>query len=107
MKFHAFHGVMEAERIIGGAFLVDISYDLETNAVETDDIKDTISYAVVYDIIKAEMQKPSNLIEHAAGRIIKAVKCKFPQIRNTTVKISKLNPPINGEAGKASVSITC
>jgi len=105
MKFHAFHGVMEEERIIGGTFLVDISYDLVTNAVETDNIEDTISYAEVFDIVKAEMQKPSNLIEHVAGRIMKVVKSKFPQMDNTTVKISKLNPPVNGEAGKASVSI--
>ena len=106
MKFHAFHGVMEDERIIGGTFLVDISYIIETNAVETDNIKDTISYAEVYNIVKAEMQKPSNLIEHVAGRIMKAVKSKFPQMNNTSVKISKLNPPVNGETGRASVSIT-
>ena len=107
IKFHTFHGVMEDERIIGGTFLVDISCIIETNAVETDNIEDTINYAEVYDIIKAEMQKPSNLIEHVAGRIMKAVKSKFPQIINATVKISKLNPPVNGEAGKASVTITC
>ena len=107
MRFHAFHGVMEEERIIGGTFLVDISYDLVTDAVETDNIEDTISYAEVFDIVKAEMQKPSNLIEHVAGRIMKTVKSKFPQMDSTTVKISKLNPPVNGEAGKASVSITC
>ena len=106
MKFHACHGVMEDERIIGGTFLVDISYTIETNAVETDNIEDTINYAEVFDIVKVEMQKPSNLIEHVAGRIMKAVKSKYPQTDHTTIKISKLNPPINGEAGKASVSIT-
>ena len=107
MKFHAFHGVMEDERIIGGTFLVDISYIIETKSVETDNIDDTISYADVFDIIKTEMQKPSMLIEHVAGRIMNEVKRKFQQINNLTVKISKLNPPVNGEAGKASVSITC
>ena len=107
MKFHAFHGVMENERIIGGTFLVDISYIIETKAVETDNIEDTISYAEVFDIVKTEMQKPSKLIEHVAGRIMKEVKRKFPKIDHLTVKISKLNPPVNGEAGKASVSLTC
>ena len=107
MKFHSFHGVMEEERIIGGTFLVDISYDLVTDATETDNIEDTISYAEIFDLVKAEMQIPANLIEHVAGRIMKVVKSKFPQIDNTTVKISKLNPPVAGEAEKASVSITC
>ena len=106
MKFHAFHGVMEEERIIGGTFLADISYVIETNATDTDNIDDTISYADVYDIIKSEMKKPSQLIEHVAGRIMKVLKNKFPQMRETTVRISKLNPPVNGEAEKATVSIT-
>jgi dihydroneopterin aldolase len=107
MKFHAFHGVMEEERIIGGTFLVDISYIIETKAVETDNIEDTISYAEVFDIVKTEMQKPSKLIEHVAGRIMKAIKSEYQQLDRLTVKISKLNPPVNGEAGKASVSISC
>jgi dihydroneopterin aldolase len=107
MKFHAFHGVMDGERIIGGTFLADISYTIDTDAVETDRIEDTVSYAGIYDLIKEEMMKPSNLIEHVAGRIMKAVRNKFPQIAEITVKISKLNPPVNGEAGKATVTISC
>ncbi|MDR1525592.1 MAG: dihydroneopterin aldolase [Tannerella sp.] len=105
MKFHAFHGVKEEERIIGGTFLADISYTTDTVAVETDRIKDTIDYAAIYDLTKEEMMNPSNLIEHVAGRILKAIKNRFPQIRELTVKISKLNPPVNGEAGKATVTI--
>ena len=107
MKFHAFHGVMNDERVIGGTFLVDISYIIDTNAIESDNIEDTISYAEIFDIVKDEMEKPSQLIEHVAGRIMKAIKNKFPQIHEVTVKISKLNPPVNGEAKKATVTITC
>ena len=107
MKFHAYHGVMNEERIIGGTFLANISYIIETNAVDTDNIDDTISYADVYAVIKSEMEKPSKLIEHVAGRIMKTLKNKFPQMLEVTVKISKLNPPVNGEAEKATVTITC
>ena len=106
MRFHAFHGVMDEERVIGGTFLVDISYIIDTKAVESDDIEDTISYAEIFDLVKEEMEKPSKLIEHVAGRIMKALKNKFPQLLKTTVKISKLNPPVNGEAKKATVTIT-
>ncbi len=105
MKFHAFHGVMDEERIIGGTFLADISYEAETIAVETDNLEDTISYAEAYNLVKKEMMKPSKLIEHVAGRIHKALKNKFPQTQRIIVKISKLNPPVNGEAEKATVTI--
>ena len=37
---------------------------------------------------------------------MKELKNKFPQILEITVKISKLNPPVNGEAKKATVTIT-
>ncbi len=106
MKFHAFHGVPEEERITGNTFTADITYAIETQATETDKMKDTVSYAEIYGLVKEEMAKPSRLIEHVAGRIIKAVRNRFPQIEETTLKISKLNPPVGGEVGKASVSVT-
>jgi len=106
MRFHAFHGVMDEERVIGGTFLADISYVIDTKAIESDNIEDTINYAEIFNLVKEEMEKPSMLIEHVAGRIMKALKNKFPQILEITVKISKLNPPVNGEAKKATVTIT-
>jgi len=105
LKFHAYHGVTAQERKIGGTFVADISYCIETNAVETDDVRDTVSYADVYDLVKEEMMKPSHLIEHVAGRILKALKEKFPPIEEVTVRISKQHPPINGEAESATVTI--
>ena len=97
MSFHAFHGVEEQEQIIGGNYLVDVTYSVETNATETDNMDDTISYAEVYDFVKEEMQQPSKLIEHVAARILKTLKTHFPQMADIKVKVSKLNPPVDGE----------
>jgi dihydroneopterin aldolase len=105
MKFHAFHGVMAEERIIGGIFLVDLSYTINTDAVETDWIEDTIDYSLLFDLVKEEMMVSSNLIEHVAGRILNTLKVEFPQVREWVIRISKLNPPINGEMESASVTI--
>lgn len=105
MRFHAFHGVMEQERIIGGDYLADLSYSVETTACETNNVADTVSYAEVYDIVKCEMSKPSNLIENVAYRIRTAIIKRFPQMQDLIVKISKLNPPVNGEVGMATVTI--
>jgi len=105
MKFHAFHGVTAEERAIGGTYLADISYTVDTVAVETDRLEDTIDYSELFDLVKEEMIKPSFLIEHVAGRILKAIKARFPQIKVLIVKISKQNPPVNGELASASVTI--
>ena len=105
MRFHANHGVNVEERTIGGAFLVDISCMIDTHAVETDCIYDTIDYVVLYDLVKQEISKPSSTIEHVAGRVMRAIKAQHQKIQAIEVKISKLNPPVDGEIASASVTI--
>ena len=105
MKFHAFHGVTEEERTIGGTYLAEISYTIDTEAVNTDRLEDTVDYTVLYELVKEEMKASSQLIEHVAGRILKAVQARFPKIRQLNVKVSKLHPPVNGEMNCVSVTI--
>ena len=105
MKFHAFHGVSEEERTIGGDYFVDISYAFDTDAVNTDRLEDTVNYGVLFELVKEEMKTSSQLIEHVAGRILKAIQARFPQIREIIIKVSKLHPPVIGEMASASVII--
>lgn len=104
IKFYACHGVLEQERIVGNTFVVDLSLTAPLDeAVESDDLNDTINYAQVYAIVKSEMNIPSNLLEHVGGRIVNALKRQFPQLISLELKISKLNPPIGGDIYSASV----
>jgi dihydroneopterin aldolase len=105
MTFHTSHGVTEEERRIGGIFVAEISYTFHTNATDTDRLEETINYADLYNLVKDEMMTPSHLIEHLAARITKAIKAHYPQIQELIIKISKLNPPINGEIASASVTL--
>lgn len=104
MRFHAFHGVMESERLIGGTYLVSfkIGYDF-TEAAQTDDIQKAIDYGVIYDMVKEEMKNPSCLIEHVAKRIQDRVVFHFPCIQELETMVSKLRPPFEGEMDSASV----
>lgn len=104
IKIYAHHGVFEQETRVGNYFIVNIKLELDlSNAVESDNLDDTISYADVYDIVKSEMQIPSKLIEHVAGRIAKAIKNAFAMIETVEIKLSKLNPPMGGQVEAASV----
>jgi dihydroneopterin aldolase len=97
MKFYAFHGVLPQERYVGNHFSVDVSIAVPLeNALRTDDLNDTINYTTVYSLIKKEMDIPSCLIEHVAGRILCSLKKHFPGITETELSLSKLNPPIAG-----------
>ena len=104
MIFYAYHGVAPQETRVGNTFIVDLilTAPLE-NAVWRDYLSDTINYATVYETVKAEMAIPSRLLEHAAGRILKALKERFPQITEVELVLSKLNPPFGGDIHSASI----
>lgn len=106
MSFYAYHGVLPEETITGNKFEVNIK--LEYNFVEsfeTDDVRDTLSYADVYEVVNHEMNTPSKLLEHVAGRIFKKLKETFDGIKILELRVSKLNPPVGGEVEKADIII--
>ena len=104
MQFYAYHGVLEQERRVGNPFVVDLTLmaPLE-KAVQSDQLEDTINYAEVYELTKQEMNIPSQLLEHVAGRICRALRHHFPQIEQIEIRVSKLNPPFGGDVHSASV----
>ncbi len=106
IKIYAFHGVLPEEKIIGNYFLVnaEIHADLQ-KASESDDLKNTINYAEINEIIHDEMRIPSNLLEFVAGRIIKKISENFPEITFIKIKITKTNPPMKGEMTGVSVEM--
>ncbi len=107
MRFHAFHGVMPHEKQVGNEFEVSLALDVDVaSAVESDQISDTINYAELYELVKAEMAVPSGLIEHVAGRILKRIKAEFPGISSMEVRVAKLNPPVGGVMDRAEVVLT-
>lgn len=107
MRFHAFHGVLPQERITGADFEVNLEIEADvTDACESDDVRDTVNYAEVYDLIKEEMDVPSDLIEHVAGRIYLKIKDHFTQIKRLEVRVAKHHPPVNGEMEKAEIVVT-
>lgn len=104
MKFYAYHGVGEQERVVGNHFVVTVLLTAPlVKAIENDHLVNTINYASVYEIVKREMEVPSWLLEHVAGRILQAVKAAFSQIQEIELKVSKINPPFGGDVESASV----
>jgi len=106
MIFYAYHGVMEQEKQVGNTFTVDVKiyFDFE-EAMRTDDLNYTINYASVYEMVKQEMDIPSDLIEHVAGRILQRLQNAFPQIQEIDIRVAKKNPPFGGDIREAAVGI--
>ncbi len=107
IRLFAYHGVLEQERKAGNNYIVNIHLDADLSlACESDNVEDTINYALVYNIVEEEMKIPSNLLEHVAMRILKSIKSTFPQVVRLEVRIAKNNPPVRGEIKCAEVIIS-
>lgn len=104
MRFYAYHGVGEQERVVGNWFTVDLVMTAPLGlAVREDDLSATINYAEAYEVVRNEMAVPSKLLEHAAGRILRALKARFPQLTAIEVQLAKRNPPFGGDIREAAV----
>ena len=106
MEFKAYHGCLEQEKVRGNEFVVDFRGELDlTAAAESDNLNDTLNYADIYDIVAYEMSIPSELLENVAGRIMKEIEAKFPQLISFSVRVSKKRPPVEGVAQWSRVTL--
>jgi dihydroneopterin aldolase len=104
VEFYAYHGVMPQETKVGNRFTADIRLKVGVEkAACSDELSDTLNYAEIYRIMEKEMKIPSRLIEHVGGRIIRSLREAFPAIEGIELKISKMNPPIEGQVESASI----
>lgn len=108
LRFYAYHGVAPQETAIGNEFTVSLRLKTDIfRAAETDNVEDTVSYADVYEAVKAEMEIPSKLLEYVCGRIVKRLFRDFPAIEEIEIALSKRNPPMGADIASAGVEMLC
>ncbi len=106
VRFYAFHGVLPQERQVGGDFLLSlrVAYPLDA-AMESDEVGDTLNYATLFELAKREMDVPSQLLEHVADRIVKAIRATLPAVTSVELELTKQNPPMGADCEGAGVMI--
>lgn len=106
VRFHAFHGVLPQEGIVGNDYLVNLVLDYDfSSAMKTDDLQGTLNYAEVYQKVREEMAVPSKLLEYVAGRIGHRLFSDFPEIQKLQLSITKVNPPMGADSDGAGVEV--
>ncbi len=104
MEFYSFHGHYPEEQIVGSRFVVDLTIETDmSRPSESDNLSDAVDYQRAYEIVRAEMEKKSYLLENIAGRIIKVLCAEIKGMESVTVKVSKLNPPVGGKTSSVSI----
>lgn len=106
LTFTACHGVLAEEKVNPQTFLVDLDLfmDLQPAGI-SDDLKDTVSYADVYEQVKKIVENESyNLLEALAENIAASLLVCFP-LQGVKVTVYKPNAPINGKFDHFAVKI--
>lgn len=107
LRLYAYHGVLPQERKVGAYFTIDAEITTDfSSAIETDDLRGTLNYADIYQTIKQQMDIPSQLLEHVAGRIAKTILADYPSAQSVRIRLIKENPPMGADCRGAGVEIT-
>lgn len=108
MMFYGFHGVYEYEREQGQKFYIDIEIETKDDKMaETDDVKDGVDPASIYDIVKdvtenKRFQLLGALSAHIGDELLK----KHSHFHAVTTRIRKPSVPISGPIDYVEVETT-
>ena len=65
IRVHAWHGCLKEESIIGSDYRVDVEINADlTVPSQTDNLKETVDYVHLNNIVKEEMAIKSKLLTH-------------------------------------------
>jgi len=106
IRTYSYHGCLIEEGKIGSDYSVDLEVKTNLNKCSlSDDLKDTIDYVLLNQIVVEEMAIRSNLLEHVAQRIIRRVLKEVATISYVKLGVSKLNPPIGGDVEAVTIEM--
>ncbi|WP_395056180.1 dihydroneopterin aldolase [Flavobacterium sp.] len=106
IRTFSYHGCLVEEGKIGSDYRVDleIKTDLRRSSL-SDDLKNTVDYVLLNQIVVEEMAIRSNLLEHVANRIITRIFSEIASVSRIIVAVSKLNPPIGGDVEAVTIEM--
>lgn len=106
IKLYAYHGCLEEEAKIGSHYEVNVFIDVDFSAASSSDMLDkTVDYVVVYAIVKNQMAIRANLLEQVGKRIFDEIMDAYKNILKLSVSVSKINPPMNGNVSRVTITV--
>jgi dihydroneopterin aldolase len=107
LGFYGYHGVFAEEAKLGQRFFIDLELGADLSvAAATDELSTAISYAEVYDMVKAAFEaKRVKLIEALAQNIVDAIFDKFKGVEWVVIRVRKPEAPIAMVRGEAAIEL--
>jgi 7,8-dihydroneopterin aldolase/epimerase/oxygenase len=105
LLFFAYHGVYDGETKVGSDYEVQLNVSYEEKKVKFDSLKNVLNYAELYEIVRKRMAVPTPLLEEVAESIIRKIRHEYSFVKDITISIFKLQPPIENFQGKLGVTL--
>ena len=105
VRIHAFHGIYEEEKKTGSVYEINVKVFYEEGEIAFNDVKNTVNYVSVLDIVKQRMQEPTGLLEQVAENIIVTIRERYSFITEVIISIYKLEAPVENFQGKLGVTM--
>ena len=103
LKFFAFHGLHDEEKVLGKEYDVNADVSFEENGA-VNRLHQTIDYVKIYYIIKQRMNTPTQLLETVAQDLAQLIYKADNRITSIHISIKKIHPPIAAFEGNVGVS---
>ena len=106
IEFHAYHGAFPEESILGNRFTLDLELNTDfSEAMEKDELKYTVDYVKLYQLIKKRMDVKVKLLEHLGHLIVKDILEVYPDVKNIKLTLKKHHPSLGGLVKFSAVQI--
>ena len=106
MTFYGYHGVYDFEKEQGTNFEIDLElFTALSKSSKSDNIKDTINYEEVYELVKKEFGSKSYfLLEKLADSISRSI-FKAYKIDKLIIRVRKIDAPIDGKLDSVEIEL--
>ncbi len=107
LGFYGYHGLFNEEARLGQRFLIDLQCGVDlSRPAQTDTIGATVSYADIYDAVKAAFEtRRMHLIEAVGQNIVDAIFEAFSDVNWIIVRVRKPEAPIAMVRGEAAIEL--
>jgi dihydroneopterin aldolase len=106
LEFYGHHGVGKAEREVGHRLLAHIEATLPDDACASDDIRDTVDYAELADLmVEVSDSKSFKTLEALAHSFCTHALKEWPVIDQIRIRLSKRMPPADIIAEETGVEL--
>jgi len=106
IRLYGYHGCLDEEGKIGTEYEITVYVwgDI-SQSFRSDNLHDTMDYVNINSIVQEHVSKRAKLIETVAQQISDTIFTEMPKVKKLKIKLSKLNPPINGDVKMVSIEL--